>query len=95
MAGPEGLAHLQDPPVVGVAGKLCGEGDVHAVGLHPQPAAVGQGHAGEEIALGPEGLQPADGLAGVGALLALGAFQGVQLLQDHDGEDDLVVLKGL
>ena len=90
----KGLADLKHPAVIGGPWQPVGELDIHTVGLHPQPAATGEGNPGEKIALGPQGLQAADGLAGVGALFAVGAFQLVQLLQNSQGEHNGVVFKG-
>ena len=92
---PDGLADLKNPAVIGASWQPVGKGDIHAIGLHPQPSAAGQRNACEKIPLHAQFFQAADGLSRVGSLLSVGAFQPVQFFQHHQGQNNLVVLEHL
>ncbi len=81
--------------MVGVAGKLCGEGtSTQLVSTRSQPP-LGRGTPERRLPWARRASSRRMDWRALVPCSPSAPFRGVQLLQDRDGEDDLVVLKGL
>lgn len=92
---PQPPAYLENAVVPAGGVHAVGQAYPHMVDLQPQGAASGQGYPFHQTALAAQFLQEPDHLPGTASLFPFGILEPVQLLQHCQGQDDVIILKGL